>query len=35
MVLDLRVQPGGLYDAQPLVQIGQRYGVTVLIKEYP
>jgi len=35
MELDLRVQPGGLEDAQPLVEFGEDKGVTVRIKEYP
>lgn len=33
--LDLRVQPGGFEDAQPLVQAGKKKGVTVVIREYP
>lgn len=35
MVLDLRVQPGGAADAASLIQYGQKYGVTVMVKEYP
>jgi len=35
MILDLRVQPGGLQDAAPLVQYGQAQQVTVIIKEFP
>ena len=32
MFLDLRVQPGGLFDAQPLIQYGLDNGVTVSVK---
>ncbi len=35
MKLDLRVQPGGFEDAQPLVQAGEKKGVIVVIKEFP
>ena len=34
LVLDLRVQPGGLGDAQSLVEIGTDSNVTVIIKEF-
>jgi filamentous hemagglutinin len=34
MKLDLRVQPGGLAAARPLVKWAQRYKVVVTIKEY-
>jgi len=35
MVLDLRVQPGGAQDAQPLINYGRQRGVNVIVKEYP
>ena len=35
LVLDLRVQPGGSYAAQSLINYGNARGVTVVIKEYP
>jgi filamentous hemagglutinin len=35
MVLDLRAQPGGLEDANPLVDLGKEEGVTVRIREFP
>jgi len=35
MVLDLRVQPGGTGAASSLVPLGERYGVTVNISEFP
>lgn len=35
MVLDLRVQPGGLDDAQSLAELGIKRGVTVRIREFP
>jgi len=34
MVLDLRVQPGGTAAAQPLVDLGRRLGVRVIVKEW-
>jgi hypothetical protein len=34
MVLDVRVQPGGLKAAQPLINYGRQNGVTVIIKEF-
>ena len=34
MRLDIRVQPGGLRAAQPLIEYGKRNGVTVSIKEF-
>ncbi|WP_323549371.1 hemagglutinin repeat-containing protein [Xanthomonas campestris] len=35
MVLDLRVQPGGLKDAARLIDYGKRQGITVIIREFP
>ena len=35
LILDIRVQPGGAGAAQSLINYGQNYGVTVLIKEFP
>ena len=34
MILDLRVQPGGLKDASSLVQYGRDRGVSVMVKEF-
>ena len=34
MRLDIRVQPGGLQAAQPLIEYGKRNGVAVSIKEF-
>jgi filamentous hemagglutinin len=34
MVLDLRVQPGGAGAARGLVEYGQYFGVTVIVKEF-
>ncbi len=34
-ILDLRVQPGGAADAQPLIDFGQTKGVRVIIREFP
>ena len=34
MILDIRVQPGGLQAAQPLVKYGKQNGVAVSIKEF-
>lgn len=34
MVLDLRVQPGGLLDAQSLINFGVENNVKVIIKEF-
>ena len=34
VILDIRVQPGGAQAAEQLVQYGERYNVTVIIKEY-
>jgi RHS repeat-associated protein len=35
MVLDLRVQPGGVNAAQSLIQYGASVGVTVTVKAFP
>ena len=35
MALDLRVQPGGIEDAQALESLGLKNGVTVWIREFP
>ena len=35
MILDLRVRPGGLNAATPLVEYGKQHNVTVLLKEFP
>jgi hypothetical protein len=35
MILDMRVQPGGMSAASPLVRYGRQRGVTVVIKEFP
>jgi filamentous hemagglutinin len=35
MILDLRVQPGGLNAAKPLVDFGAKSNVSVIIKEFP
>jgi hypothetical protein len=35
MILDIRVQPGGLNAAKSLIQYGKQHNVTVLLKEYP
>ena len=34
MILDLRVQPGGMADAQQLVKYGEGWQVTVRVKEF-
>jgi hypothetical protein len=34
MILDLRVQPGGKKDALPLKNMGEKIGVTVIIREF-
>ena len=34
MRLDIRVQPGGLQAAQPLIEYGKQNGVAVSIKEF-
>ena len=34
MVLDLRVQPGGVADAASLIEYGRNVGVTVIIREF-
>jgi len=35
MILDIRVQPGGAGAAQQLIRYGQKYGVNVMVKEFP
>jgi hypothetical protein len=35
MVLDLRVQPGGAAAARVLIAYGKKFGVQVIVKEYP
>jgi len=35
MFLDLRVQPGGAAAAQPLIKFGEKFNVTVTIREHP
>jgi hypothetical protein len=32
-ILDIRVQPGGVEDARPLIEYGAKHGVTVTVKE--
>jgi RHS repeat-associated protein len=34
MILDLRVQPGGLNEAKSLIGYGQKQGITVIVKEF-
>ncbi|KAB5617804.1 hypothetical protein F7234_25070 [Pseudomonas putida] len=34
MVLDLRVQPGGLAAAKWLIEFGREYNVKVVVKEF-
>lgn len=34
MVLDLRVQPGGMRAAQSLIDFGKQFGVGVVIEEF-
>ena len=34
MMLDIRVQPGELQSAQPLIEYGERNGVAVIIKDF-
>jgi filamentous hemagglutinin len=35
MTLDIRVQPGGVAAAQPLIGYGQQFGVNVSIRAFP
>jgi len=34
MVLDIRVEPGGIKAAQSLIAYGRQNGVTVIIREF-